>query len=227
MAETRGVLLPAYVLADESGSMSPYQAELSGGLASLCEGLRAQPMIAAKLRLAVLGFSDDVQVRLAIADMRTETNLPQVVIRGRTNYGAVFADLLQRIPHDVQWLRGLGYGVHRPVVFFLSDGQPTDGEGWRHPHRLLTDHARTPTAPNIIACGIGEAEPQTMAEVATRREFAFVTRPGTDLGRAISEFFHALTTSLVATAPALNSANPRLVVNRPDQFTMAIDEVGR
>ncbi|GAU65707.1 putative hypothetical protein [Streptomyces sp. NBRC 110611] len=227
MADTRGVLLPAYVLADESGSMGPYQQDLSNGLVSLCEGLRAEPMIAAKLRLAVLGFSDDVQVRLAVADMRTETSLPKVAIRGLTNYGAVFDDLLTRIPSDVQWLRGEGYKVHRPVVFFLSDGQPTDGSGWRKPHGRLTDKSRTPTAPNIIACGIGDAQAATMVEVATRPEFAFVAKPGTDLGRAISEFFQALTASLVASGQALSSASPQLVVNRPDQFTMAIDEVGQ
>ncbi|AJT62271.1 vWA domain-containing protein [Streptomyces chattanoogensis] len=227
MADTKGVLLPAYVLADESGSMGPYQGELSDGLVSLCEGLRAEPMIAAKLRLAVLGFSDDVQVRLAVADMRTETSLPQVAIRGLTNYGAVFDDLLDRIPSDVQWLRGEGYKVHRPVVFFLSDGQPTDGKGWRRPHAKLIDKSQTPTAPNIIACGIGDAQAATMVEVATRPEFAFVAKPGTDIGQAISEFFHALTASLVASGQALGSASPQLVVNRPEQFTMAIDEVGQ
>ncbi|MEV7026352.1 hypothetical protein [Kitasatospora sp. NPDC093558] len=226
MAEIKGVLLPAYVLADESGSMGPYRDELSDGLVSLCEGLRAEPMVAAKLRLAVLGFSDDVQVRLAVADMRTETALPQVIIRGLTDYGAVFTDLLQRIPTDVQWLRGQGYKVHRPVVFFLSDGQPTDGDAWRHPHARLTDRALTPTAPNIIACGIGEAEAQTMLDVATRPEFAFMARPGVDIGLAVSEFFHSLTASLVASGRALNSERPHLVVNRPDQFTLAIDEVG-
>ncbi|MEU3494040.1 vWA domain-containing protein [Kitasatospora cineracea] len=226
MAETRGVLLPAYVLADESASMGPYRKELSDGLVSLCEGLRAEPMIAAKLRLAVLGFSDTVQVRLAVADMRTETTLPEVVIRGSTRYGAVFEDLLQRIPTDVQWLRGQGYKVHRPVVFFLSDGQPTDGSGWRRAHGELVDRTRTPTAPNIIACGIGDAQARTMLEVATRQEFAFVARSGTDIGQAIAEFFQSLTASLVASGHALNSAEPQLVVNRPDRFTMAIDEVG-
>ncbi|MFM9371747.1 vWA domain-containing protein [Streptomyces sp. Da 82-17] len=227
MAETRGVLLPAYVLADESGSMAPYQQDLSHGLISLCEGLRAEPMVAAKLRLAVLGFSDDVEVRLAVADMRSETSLPQVRIRGLTNYGAVFEDLLSRIPADVQWLRGEGYKVHRPVVFFLSDGVPTDGDAWRQPHARLTDRTQTPTAPNIIACGIGDAQAATMVEVATRREFAFVAKPGTDIGRAVAEFFHALTASLVASGQALGGSNPQLVVNRPDQFSMAIDEVGQ
>ncbi|AYF74806.1 hypothetical protein D7D52_14075 [Nocardia yunnanensis] len=226
MPEVKGVLLPAYVLADESGSMGPFRGDLYNGLVSLCEGLRAEPMIAAKLRLAILGFSDDVQVRLAIADMRVQTALPQIVIRGLTNYQAVFDDLLRRIPDDVQWLRGEGYKVHRPVVFMLSDGQPTDGGAWRGPHGVLIDKSRTPVAPNIIACGIGDAEPSTMVEVATRPEFAFVAKPGVDIGQAIAEFFHALTASLVASGIALNSGTPQLVINRPDQFTMAIDEVG-
>jgi uncharacterized protein YegL len=227
MPEMKGQLLPAYVVADESASMGPHRQALGGGVVSLCEGLRAEPMIAAKLRLAVLGFSDDVQVRLAVADMRTETTVPQVEIRGLTNYGAVFADLCGRIPTDVQFLRGQGYRVHRPVVFFLSDGMPTDGDAWRTPHAALIDRHRTPTAPNIIACGIGDAQAGTMVEVATRPEFAFVARSGTDVGQAISEFFQALTASLVASGHALNSDQPQLVVNRPDQFTMAIDEVGR
>lgn len=126
MAETKGVLLPAYVLADESGSMAPYEGDLSSGLDLLCEGLRAEPVVAAKLRLTVLGFSDDVQVRLAAADMRHETSLPKIEFRGLTSYEAVFEDLLTRIPADVRRLRSEGYKVHRPVVFFLSDGQPTD-----------------------------------------------------------------------------------------------------
>ncbi|HET9170383.1 MAG TPA: hypothetical protein VFN97_13145 [Actinospica sp.] len=225
MPDVKGVLLPAYVLADESGSMGPYRRELSDGLLSLCESLRAEPMIAAKLRLAVLGFSEDVRVRLAVADMRTETTVPQVTIRGVTNYGAVFNDLLYRIPADVQWLRGQGYKVHRPVVFFLSDGQPTDGNGWRAAHATLVDKTRTQAAPNVIACGIGDAKPATMIDVATDEQFAFVAKPGVNLGAAISEFFAALVSSLVESGQALNSAHPQLVVNRPDQFTMAIDEV--
>ncbi|SFY43252.1 hypothetical protein OH786_00390 [Streptomyces atratus] len=226
MAETKGVLLPAYVLADESGSMAPYEGDLSSGLDLLCEGLRAEPVVAAKLRLTVLGFSDDVQVRLAAADMRHETSLPKIEFRGLTSYEAVFEDLLTRIPADVRRLRSEGYKVHRPVVFFLSDGQPTDKGAWRQPHGRLTDREKTPTAPTIVACGIGDARAPTMVEVVTRPEFAFVAKPGTNIGQAVAEFFHALTASLVASSHALGSGVPELVVNRPDQFSMAIDEAG-
>lgn len=225
MAEAMGKLLPSYVLADESGSMGAYRSELADGLASLCEGIRQEPMVAAKVRLAVLGFSDDVQLRLEPSDMRTAVRLPELVIRGLTNYGAVFGDLLWRIPADVQFLKDTGYQVHRPVVFFLSDGLPTDGDAWRAQHQQLTDRSATPAAPNIIACGVGDARAETMLQVATQQEFAFVAVPSADIGKAISEFFHALTTSLVASGRAMMGANPHLVVNRPEEFTLAIDEV--
>ena len=224
MSEARGVLLPAYVLVDESASMGPYVDDLSAGLVSLCEELRAAPMLAAKLRLAVLGFSDDVRVHLAVADMRVETNLPRVTVRGSTNYGAAFSDLAGRIPTDVRFLRDEGYKVHRPVVFFLSDGQPTDF-GWKRALGKLTDRQRMPAAPNIIACGMGSAERQTIAEVASRPEFGFIAQRGADLGKAISEFFHALTASLIASSQALNSDNPQLVVTKPEGFSIVLDEV--
>jgi uncharacterized protein YegL len=182
-------------------------------------------MIAAKIRLAVLGFSDNVQVRQELSDMRTVGTLPELVIRGSTCYGAAFHDLRERIPRDLAELKRERYGVHRPVVFFLSDGQPTDGSAWQEPHRALTDRQAMAAAPNIIACGIGAARPETMVEVATRKEFAFVSVPGTDIGRAISEFFHSLTASLVASGHAMADGRPELVVNRPDQFRLAIDEV--
>ena len=172
-----------------------------------------------------LGFSDDVQVRLPISDMRKVSELPHLVIRGLTNYGAVFDDLVRRIPEDVQELKREGYKVHRPVVFLLTDGQPSDGGEWRSPLALLTDRTRTPAAPTIISCGIGEAQPMTMVEVATRPEFAFIARQEVDVSQAISEFFHALTSSMVASGVAVNSGVPQLVVNRPEQFIAAIDAI--
>ncbi|GLZ78107.1 hypothetical protein Afil01_29140 [Actinorhabdospora filicis] len=229
MPDVRGILLPAYVVADESGSMSACYQELTDGLTSLFETLRGEPMIAAKLRLAVLGFSDDVEVRLPLSDVRYEERPPTLSIRGATSYAAAFSDLLGRIPVDVAMLKADGYKVHRPVVFFLSDGQPTDrrDRDWQDPRSRLVDRDHTPAAPNIVAIGAGGADAQTILAVATRPEFGFVAVPGADLGRAISEFFQMLTASLVATGQAMASGNPEIVVRKPDpeHFRLAIDVV--
>jgi uncharacterized protein YegL len=225
LADNRGHLLPVYVLADESGSMGSYVQELNTGLASLCETLASEPMIAAKVRLCVIGFASGVAVRLPLADLRTTGALPQLHTGGSTNYQAAFQDLLTRIPADVGTLKRDGYLIHRPAVFFLSDGQPNSG-GWVKPHQRLTDKARTPAAPNIIACGVGgQIQSQTIRQVATQEAFAFVSVPGADIGVSIARFFAALTASVVQSGQSLNSVSPQLVVEPPDGFRMAIDVV--
>jgi uncharacterized protein YegL len=222
--DTKGHLLPVYVLADESASMTDYAYELNHCLTSLCEALRSEPMIASKVRLTVLGFSNNVAVRMALADLRNQESLPELKIRSSTNYQAAFQDLLTRIPKDITSLKGSSYLVHRPAVFFLSDGQPNDNT-WHKPHQVLTNKSATPAAPNIIACGVGDVLPDTILQVATKQEFAFVSVPGADIGNAIARFFTALTASIVQSGRSLTSGNPELVVEKPEGFRMAIDVV--
>ncbi|MGS2619256.1 vWA domain-containing protein [Micromonospora sp. LZ34] len=224
MAENSGSLLPVYMVADESFSMSDYIGNLNEGLAQLHDALLGEPMAAAKVRFTILGFSDDVQLRLAMADLRRENELPQLEARNGTAYGKVFEDLRARLPADVASLKGQGYVVHRPAVFFLSDGQPTDGNGWRKTRDQLVDQNVTKAAPNIIACGIGDVKPQTMLDVATKQEYAFVST-GSDLGAEIAKFCAALTKSIVKSGRTIGSAQPELVVERPQNFKMAIDVV--
>ncbi|MCZ4120789.1 vWA domain-containing protein [Streptomyces sp. H39-S7] len=225
MSDNRGSLLPVYVLADESGSMTKHLGELNQGLQSLHNTLLGEPMAAAKVRFSVLGFSDDVVTRVELADLRRETQLPELVTRGTTSYEAVFTALLNRLPHDINRLKSEGYKVHRPAVFFLSDGMPNSGEDWKTPHRRLTDRGVTPAAPNVVACGIGQAAPAMMLEVATKQEFALVAVAGADLGTAISSFFLALTQSMVESGRSLANGNAELIVTKPEGFHMAIDEV--
>ena len=220
-----GSLLPVYVVADESSSMQPHAGQLNDGVKSLYDSIRNDPMAADKVRIAVLGFSEDVALRLALVDVRDGPAIPTLRIRTNTNYQAVFEDLLTRIPADAAALNGEGYRVYRPVVFFLSDGQP-NADGWQEAHRYLTDRQLNPKAPNIVACGLGpDARAETILAVATSPDFAFVSIPGADIGKAIAEFFRALTSSIIASGSSMNSANPRLVVTKPNEFTMAMDHI--
>ena len=225
MPDLRGNLLPIYVLADESGSMEDLVGELNAGLASLHAALLAEPMAAAKVRMSVIGFSDTAVLRMHLADLRRETRLPRLVCRSATSYGAAFAALAQQIPADVQQLKAQGYGVHRPAVFLLSDGQPSDEHTWLPVHERLVDRHLTVGAPNIIACGIGDAEPYTILQVATQPEYAFVSVAGADVGQAIAKFCSALTRSVVASGRSLANGAAELTIARPEGFRMAIDVV--
>jgi uncharacterized protein YegL len=225
MPENSGNLLPIYLVADESASMEDYLGDLNNGLARLHEALLGEPMAAAKVRFSLLGFSNDVQVRIELADVRSEAALPSLQSRGSTNYGKVFQDLRARIPADVANLKSQGYAVHRPAVFFLSDGQPTDGHKWVQERAQLIDRSVTPAAPNVIAFGIGGVKAETILEVATQPDYAFISIDGVDLGSAIAQFCSALTRSIVQSGQSLGSHQPELVVERPQGFKMAIDVV--
>jgi uncharacterized protein YegL len=224
MTDNRGQLLPMYVVVDESTSMSNCMGELNAGLKSLHDTLLVESMTAAKVRIAILGFSDDVQERLALSDLRYVPQLPQLYNRGGTSYGAAFADLARRIPADVGSLKAQGYTVYRPTVVFLSDGQPTD-QSWEAQRHLLLDRATNPAAPNIIACGIGQARPETILAVATRPEFAFVAVHGAQVGPAVAEFCTTLTTSIIKSVSAAARGMGSLSFDKPRGFELAMDVV--
>ena len=124
MPDPKGNLLPVYVLADESYSLFDHAQELNHGLVSLCDALRAEPMIAAKVRLSILGFSDDVEVRLALADLRDVENLPRLRIRNNTNYQAVFKDLLTPTTHSTR------SGYHRDCTVHHCGVGPLQQRHW-------------------------------------------------------------------------------------------------
>ncbi|MGC1289618.1 MAG: hypothetical protein WA895_42405 [Streptosporangiaceae bacterium] len=223
MPDPKGNLLPVYVIVDESYSMSDHADQLNDGVVSLFEALRSEPMTAAKVRLCILGFSDDVTVRLGLSDVRNISTLPNIRIRTGTNYHAVFSDLATRIPSNVASLKANGYLVHRPTVFFMSDGQPNEdvgNEDWMAAYRRLTDRAQTTAAPNIIAFGMGEVWPRTILDVATRQEFAFIAPETSDVGASIAKFFDALTASVIESGRSME-----LFIEKPEGFRMAIDLV--
>ncbi|MFI5873652.1 VWA domain-containing protein [Streptomyces sp. NPDC051445] len=225
MTEARGSVLPIYLVVDESGSMAPHLDELTDGIRRLAEILLSEPMAAAKVRFSLLGFSDDVIERSHLRDLRTSDLSVRLEARGSTNFATLFDDLAERIPRDVRELKADGYSVHRPAVFMLTDGLPNGGDDWVSSHGCLVDRTITPAAPNIIACGIGDADPHVLGEVATAPHFAFIVDRGVDVGEAVARFSAALTRSVIASGLSLSSDAPQLVVERPEGFTVAIDVI--
>ena len=218
--EPLGTLLPVYFVADQSASMTPHIGELNDGLLSLQDALQRESFAAAKVRFSVIGFSDDAFTYLEPADLRSAPLLPDLVAQGRTSYCAAFEELIYRISVDVPRLKSHGFSVHRPVVFFLTDGAPTDREDWRAVRARLLNQ---PAAPNILSFGIGQADPTIVAELATKAEFALVADRRMDTGAAITEFLTSLTQSVISSGNAVASQNATLQFDKPEGFTLAVD----
>jgi uncharacterized protein YegL len=122
---TIGQVLPIYFVGDESHSMSGAPiAAVNQGLIDLRDEVATHPLLGKKVRFGIITFADTAETRLELSELSEELMLPQLAPRGRgTSYASALEALRQAIPADVALLKSTGYQVHRPTVFFLSDGR--------------------------------------------------------------------------------------------------------
>jgi uncharacterized protein YegL len=220
--EPKGSILIVYFVGDESASMGHHIDELNVGLSSLLDALQRESFAAAKVRFSVIGFSGTAFTYLEPADLRLLQAMPVLSAQSYTSFAAAFDQLTYRISVDVPSLKAQGYTVHRPAVFFLTDGLPNAHDDWRAARANLLSQ---PAAPNILAFGIGDADAATVCELATQPHFAFVAARGVDTGAAISEFVTSLTQSVISSGQALAGGSAQLQLEKPAGFTLAVDVV--
>jgi uncharacterized protein YegL len=159
MTTDKGKLLPFYLVVDVSASMSGAKLDAANRiLPRVLDALADAPILGDKVRFGLVDFSDDARVVLPLCDLlERDVTLPTLTTRGATSYGAAFRLLRAEIESNVKQLKADGFAVHRPAVFFLSDGAPTDRESdWGPAFRELTGFAMFP---NVVPCGVDGANP--------------------------------------------------------------------
>jgi Uncharacterized protein encoded in toxicity protection region of plasmid R478, contains von Willebrand factor (vWF) domain len=206
-------ILPFYLLCDESGSMigEPIDA-INGALPDLHHEISTNPTVADKTRFCLIGFSDTATVLQPLVDLSDIDSVPALAAGGLTSYGDAFRTLLRCVEADVAGLKAEGHEVYRPVVFFLSDGIPTDPD-WDQAYKEVT---QSRFCPKIIAFGIGEAQESTIARVANFR--AFMQKDSSvSPAQALREFASSLTRSIVRSAGSIGA-------DGGNGFTLAVDD---
>src|SRR5262249_15593921 len=147
-------LLPFYVVTDVSGSMSGGKINsVNRILPDIRDALAQNPILSDKVRIGLIDFSDDARVQVPLCDVLEPTlTLPTLTVRGGTSYVAAFRLLRSEIAANIKQLKVDGFMVHRPAVFFLSDGMPTDKEpAWRS---TFADLINEKAYPNVIPFGV-------------------------------------------------------------------------
>ncbi|MGW5089044.1 vWA domain-containing protein [Streptomyces coelicoflavus] len=206
-------LLPFYMVCDESGSMAGGGVDaINAALPDLHQEISTNPSVADKTRFALIGFSTQASVLQPLADLSELTQLPSLSAGGVTSFGAAFRLLKDTIEKDVAALKADGHDVYRPVVFFLSDGIPTD-EGWRTELKELNAFRY---APKIIAFGISDADAATITEVANFKAF-LEQNDSISPAVALREFASSLTRSIVRSATSMSAQGG-------DGFQLQVDE---
>ncbi|MBV8990702.1 MAG: VWA domain-containing protein [Solirubrobacterales bacterium] len=215
-----GQVLPIYFVGDESHSMAGAPiAAVNQGLLDLRDEVAKHPLIGKKVRFGVITFADTAETRLELSELSEELILPALSPRGRgTSYASALEALRHTIPGDVALLKSSGYQVHRPSVFFLSDGQPTEKEEkWRARLNELKD-AGFRERPNILAFGVGDAEPKVIQQLASTPRYAFMMSDGVSTAGAISEFAASMLGSMVSSAERLERGEQTIEFEKPEGF---------
>ncbi len=208
-------VLPFYVVCDVSFSMTDHLDALNAGLLELHRAIGTDPVVADRTRFCLIGFSESPEILLPLSRLSEITEITTLVARAATNFGAAFTLLRALIDQDIEMLKGQSHRVYRPAVFFLSDGQPTDPATWPAAYAALTD-ASWPARPNVIAFGVGDADPATIGRIGTLR--AFMGQDGVSPGSALHEFARALTASIVRSGNS-SSGSDGVSLRVPEQIS--------
>jgi uncharacterized protein YegL len=212
-------ILPFYIVCDESGSMGPNGGidAINAALPELHSTIASDPLVSDKCRIGLITFSDSAEELMSLTNLADVVAMPGMQPRGLTNYGSVFDLLKSVISRDIANLKGQGYKVYRPAVFFITDGEPTDVATWESSYRSLVDKNTNRHAPNIIAFGVDGADASTIGKVGTLG--GFVSTNGVSPADSLREIIGSLTNTIFDSA---SSSTPQLVVPAAPAGTTAV-----
>lgn len=142
--------LPVYLLLDTSGSMHGEPIEsLKTGIQTLVTSLRQDPYALETAYLSVITFSTSAQQVVPLTDLPS-FQVPDLQANGTTAMGEALQLLAQRRTQEVTKTTAEAKGDWKPLVFLMTDGQPTDD--WRKGLAEFQKHKWG----MVIACGAGQ-----------------------------------------------------------------------
>ena len=182
--------------------MASVERVLNESIESLYDQLITSPRISDFAKVSIISYNTDADVILPMTDIQSLDALPELSCGGVTDFVKAIRLIRTRIDEDVPALSA-GREVHRPVVFLLTDGHPTDedghlSDGWRADYAALVDKSY-PRHPNVVPFGYGAATADIMKDIATIPGTAFLAK-NNDTADALKNVIPALLNSLVASA---------------------------
>ncbi|SCE68967.1 vWA domain-containing protein [Micromonospora tulbaghiae] len=211
------VVMPFYVLCDVSGSMWADMPALNAGLAQLRQAIMRDPVVDDLAMMSVIAFADTAHTVVPLS-FPSQVEPPTLVSGGLTNFGPAFREFHRAFEADRIRLKSEGKRIFRPCVFFLTDGEPTDGDYAQVFASLLRYDVVTkqgnPRYPYVTAFGFREATAETMQtltypDFGEKRGRYFLAREGAVVSEILSAIAGAIATSIVGSALSTGSGKPQ------------------
>ena len=118
--------LPVYILLDTSGSMygEPIEA-VKNGLQIMLSALRGNPYALETAYLSIITFNSNAQQVVPLTEL-SAIKQPEISASGCTALGAALSLVTQKANAEVHKSTNDVKGDWKPLVFIMSDGEPTD-----------------------------------------------------------------------------------------------------
>ncbi|HCE47097.1 MAG TPA: tellurium resistance protein TerY [Prevotellaceae bacterium] len=118
--------LPVYLLLDTSGSMygEPIEA-VKNGVQTLISTLRSDPYALETAYISIITFNSSAQQDVPLTEL-SAFQQPNITAGGCTALGEALQLLSQKIKTEVTKTTAEVKGDWRPLVFIMTDGEPTD-----------------------------------------------------------------------------------------------------
>jgi uncharacterized protein YegL len=209
------MVMPFYLICDVSYSMINDMPALNDGVQRLRRSIVAEPMVDDVAHIAVMTFSDTAKVIMPLSQM-SETPVPQLSVEGGTFYGEAFRELARVIPADAAALKAQGYRVFRPCAFFLTDGEPLDGDYWETFKSALTYSGVTGVGmkqyPVFIPFGFRDAPEDVLRKLAYPPERGrWYHIKSHDIGQVIKLILDVIMKTVVSSGQSTSTGKPALI----------------
>ncbi|MCX7537569.1 VWA domain-containing protein [Corynebacterium sp. P5875] len=177
IAKPQDQVLPVYIACDTSYSMSGEAIkELNNGLQKLVEKAQEEVAFGKELRLSIISFNSQADLIMPLQRVEPKTTVDPLVAQGVTRYDLALELISERIIADYQKIKEAHAKPVRPVVFFFTDGAPTDSQGhiindmssWKKKLEKIEGHPIL--APRIYAFGFGQANEKVLQELTRTRD---------------------------------------------------------
>lgn len=216
--------LPVYLLLDASESMAgPTIEAVAKGVNLMVNELRTNPLAIETAHLSVITFSRIAQQVVPLTEL-LQFQAPKLSIRSGTALGAALRLLAECLRRDVVKTTATTKGDYKPLVFLLTDGQPTDE--WEAAADDLKQSGKVKMA-NIYAIGCG---PDVDSEVLYRITDTVLLMPNLT-PEAIRKFFVWLSASVQAVSAKVEAMSDPSPMNLPspplDAMEVAPPPTGR
>jgi uncharacterized protein YegL len=162
-AEGATQILAFYVVCDKSASMAGDAIEVvNQSLKEMHRVLISDPVVADRCWMSVVSFSSMANIDLALTPPHQVVTMPQIGAEGITNYGSAFKLVKSEIDADLPRI-AISHRPLRPLVFFMTDGAPSDST-WKSEFTRLVDAGEL-YAPTVVVIPLGDIDEDVLADM--------------------------------------------------------------